>query len=657
VRRSGRLLLPIGAIALLLAPIARAVDATDPVVGSSRCSDASWVGGTTEWCRGQLVYRDYVYDDNGADTRPGSIHGPMLSRATGDIDAREHGQHLNSADIVTLRLWAAGDRLRVRVELNTLYPDDRTVAVLAFDTDKDDATGSEQIEPFGVTAPGIDRVDVLDQRNADPDDPHLGGVIEGDLPLPDAPAGQWDLYAFTALGDGTVMNVAFRPRERGSWWEAEQSSALAAGTVAPFRAEVTRADLLRGDVERPRHLQRGLLERVYRSEYAIGIDQEGVDYDEAVTGRNDAVGPFGQSYAYLGHFQPYSVYVPAGVNRRSGRFGVQLALHGLNAAHASLVANVGMQTVLGDELNRLVVVPLGRGPAGHYSDWSERDVLDVLADVQATYPVDRERVFAGGYSMGGYGAYRFAALYPDIFAGLIDWVGGTGDCLNGTPFGPNERCPSGAVGNVIEYLDNVRHVPAAMLYAAGDELVWPHTANAVRQRFADLGYRHVFWLHTAEHLTFAVLDDWRKEAAWTEDLTLVHDPARVTYRTNAWLDSAALGIVHDRAYWVSGIRAAESGDAVVDLVSHACASSERTTTLTNRAGIDPVPWVSQEAVGTGPVAVTSGSFVEGTLSNVSRITLDTSSPCVTGNVSRIVTDTPVTITFTDGRQPVTITPS
>src|SRR3954469_9828459 len=122
---------------LSLAPVARAVDATRPVVGTTRCSDASWVAGTTEWCGGALVYRDYVYDDTGADTKPGSPHGAPLNRATGDIDPRDHGHHLNSADIVSLRLSARSGQLHVRFELNTLFPDDRTVGVVAIDVDKD----------------------------------------------------------------------------------------------------------------------------------------------------------------------------------------------------------------------------------------------------------------------------------------------------------------------------------------------------------------------------------------------------------------------------------------------------------------------------------------------------------------------------------------
>ena len=649
MRRIGPALLLAGLLGL--APVARAgAPAPADSLGTSGCAEHSWVGGVTEWCGGRLVYRDYVYDDNGADTQPGSPHGAPLNRATGDVDHRDHGQHLNSADIVALRLWSIGGKLHVRFELNTLFPGDATVGVLAIDTDDDDTTGVDRLDAYGVTAPGIDQLYTFDGRDAEPENETLGGTITGAVPMPAAPNATWDIYAFTALGDGTVMNVAFRGTdETGSWWEERQANALAEGTVAPFGKKVTARDLL-GRKDAPAPLRRGLHERVYRSAYGIGPEQEGVDYDETHLGRNGS-GQFSQSFAYLGRIQPYAIYIP----EAPGPFGLQLALHGRSAAHASLISGPGMQRQLGDELHRIIAVPLGRGPFGYYSDWSERDVLDVVADVRATYPIDAERIFSGGYSMGGYGAFRMAALYPDVFAGAISWVGYTGDCLNGTPLAG--RCPTGAVGNVVDYFDNLRHVPTANLYAAADELVHAHTADAVRQRFADLGYRHVFWMHAAEHLTFGVLDEWAKEAAWTKDLARVRHPARVTYRTNAWLGNAALGLVHDRAYWVSGIAAADEGDAVVDLTSHACdPRSERSTTLTNGAGPAPVPWVSQEAVDAGPVAITSGARITGTLTNVASLTLDVTSPCFAGDLSGVRTDVATLVRFTDGRQPVTLTP-
>src|SRR5437588_10261320 len=94
----------VGAMLLVLAACSALTVPAPAAAAQAKCSEHSWVGGTTEWCDGALVYRDYVYDDDGADTRPGSPHGTSLSRANGDIDATQHGQALNSADLLVLRL-------------------------------------------------------------------------------------------------------------------------------------------------------------------------------------------------------------------------------------------------------------------------------------------------------------------------------------------------------------------------------------------------------------------------------------------------------------------------------------------------------------------------------------------------------------------------
>ena len=41
---------------------------TAPGTTSQGCGGTSWVAGSTTICDGSVVYRDYVYDDEGADT-------------------------------------------------------------------------------------------------------------------------------------------------------------------------------------------------------------------------------------------------------------------------------------------------------------------------------------------------------------------------------------------------------------------------------------------------------------------------------------------------------------------------------------------------------------------------------------------------------------
>lgn len=591
------------------------------------CSEHSWVGGSVDLCDGTLVYRDYVYDDYGAET---GRFGAGLSEPAGD------GPRENLADIVELRVGIDGDVVRVSFELNSLSAPDQVVAAVAIDTDGDASTGGGQWGPLPVSSEGWEVLATFDR--GDP----TTNMIEGAMPRPSG--SRWGIQAVTASG-GEVLNAAFRGvDETGTWWDEKQAAALGEGDISAFRHVVDVADLTSG-VTRPAPPVDGLHERVYTSAYTVPPG-EGVGEVPGRGSEANRTDSFAQSFRYLGKYQPYGVYVP----KKPGPYGVQLALHGFSANHSSLVAADGMQQVFGEDLNRIIVVPLGRGEAGYYSDYSERDVLDVLDDVQATYDIDRDRVFSGGYSMGGYGTLRFASLYPDRFAGYTNWVGFTGDCMNGTPF--KGECPTGAVGNVIDLVKNLRSVPGTNWYAGADELVHVQTGIALNEAMSAASIPYVYYLHpAAEHFTPAVLDDWRKEATYTKDLVRVKRPPRVVYRTDASLGNPALGIAHDKAYWVSKIVGRAPGYIDVDLMSAGCGGSEPVLEPTIGGGPDPVPYVSQGAEVVGHRDIAPANRLEGTLSNLAALQVDVAEACLSPGtvIYKLVTDGPVTLALSDGR--------
>jgi len=49
---------------------------------TAQCNEQSWFAGVTEICNGVLVYRDYVYDDYGADTGLLSPSPALLNMAS-----------------------------------------------------------------------------------------------------------------------------------------------------------------------------------------------------------------------------------------------------------------------------------------------------------------------------------------------------------------------------------------------------------------------------------------------------------------------------------------------------------------------------------------------------------------------------------------------
>lgn len=663
-----------------------------PQQDSAVCNEKAWYAGVTDLCAGKLVYRDYVFDDYGADsgqpveqlnvsnlnTRGGEAGFPtantpgLLSPAAGDATYPEGAQ--STADLVKLTLENQGQMMVATFEMNALYEPGQTIAAIAVDADNDITTTGASL--LGLRAEGADVVYEFNAGNVDTNE------ITGMFPMPDS--GQFRVWAVTAQADGTVMNVAFRgPSEqaaatgglpdqfeagKGNWWEDLQAQRLGLGDISEFFATV-KLDELQTGTTRVQAVKPGFRQRVYTSEYTVpNSTGEGMDLD-GVLGREQIENNFcGQTFNAVGKYQSYGLYVPESVDP-SQPASLMVLLHGCEANHASQVNQPGMQQQFGEDLQRIIVSPLGRGPTGFYSDLSERDVLDVLEDAKNTFNVDEERVFIGGYSMGGYGAARLAALYPDLFAGVSNWVGFTGRIVN-TPIPENplvaledqflaaggDQIPlnsrAGAFGNVIDFLGNLRHIPGSHTYAGADELVQVNTALAWADRLnqsEDVQYE--FYLHPlAEHLTFMALDDWAKEAAVVANLSRVTNPDHITFRTNSAFAFPEYELVHDKAYWVSEVTAREAADSLVDIQSFACNNSEPAFESGQDAGQGPLPYVQtyRRAAGEGMVQTAENRFVA-TLQNVDTLLIDMAGSCLSGGAAYEVTsDGPVTLRFSNG---------
>ncbi|MGZ6827171.1 MAG: hypothetical protein ACXVGH_10295, partial [Mycobacteriales bacterium] len=259
------------------------------------------------------------------------------------------------------------------------------------------------------------------------------------------------------------------------------------------------------------------------------------------------------------------------------------------------------------------------------------------------------RTFSSGYSQGGYITFRMAMLFPDRFAGFTSWVGFTGDDANGT--GQSAvSVTAGAVGNMIGYVGNLRHVPGSMLFSGADELVQVPSTTAMQRAFAATDDVYTWFMHpAADHFTYALADDWEKEAAISRDRRLVSRPARVSFRTDPLLDAPQYGIRHDRAYWVSGLRGRASGPLSVDLTSLGCGAVAPVLATSQGAGTAPVPWVSIAQQATGTRRTAAEQQLTGTLTNVRDVTVDLAGSCLRrGARYRITTDGPAVLHLSDG---------
>lgn len=670
------------AIALAAAGVLVPVPAVAEESASAKppgCGTGSWVAGTVDLCSGELVYRDYVYDDHGAASNtviPPEGEGLYAAIRpyhdgwgnTSPAGAADYGPDLesrnNTADLVALRLRVTRDTLSVTAELNTVYEGSDARVVVGIDNIPVAQRGATWpgviANPFlgtPLTNNGLDTFITL--KDGDP----ASNLLTARVPRPSGTS--WRVQAVVARPMPTsaapvVMNVAFRgPDERGGWWENAQAAALAHGDISAFGHTVNLRELDRRLTRRADVPSGKLRQRVYVSQHnpgtAEGIDHNGVPGPG--TTAEDTLLPVSQGFTHIGKYQPYGFYLPP----KPGPHELQLLLHGMGENHSAQMWDPAgganpppIAAAFGADSNRIFASPLGRGPRGWYSSYSERDVLDVLADVKANYPVTADKVFMSGTSMGGYGAMRIGALHPEEFAAVVQWVGYTGDSLNGSGGDGTGVTNLAAVGNAVDLLGNLRHVPIATWYAGADELVHVNHALAVRDRLAALRVPSAWWLHpVANHSSPATINDWAKESAWSAGRSRERAPSRVTFRTDSRFFAPEAGILPNRAYWVSRIRPAGPGYTDVDVASAGCGIGAAETALTTGEGTDPIPWTGQFIDVIGRTERPKAQRLELTVSNVTALTIDAdaSGACLDGRSLeyRVSTDRPVTITLSDGR--------
>ena len=107
---------------------------------------------------------------------------------------------------------------------------------------------------------------------------------------------------------------------------------------------------------------------------------------------------------------------------KAERKPVIMFLHGksLSGKNLSTVRNYGCIDALtrGRQIDAIVVAPQTN------NGWEPKKVMDVYSWVKRRYPVDVDRFYVIGMSMGGYGTLDFTATYPDKVAAAIAMCGG-----------------------------------------------------------------------------------------------------------------------------------------------------------------------------------------------------------------------------------------
>jgi len=135
-----------------------------------------------------------------------------------------------------------------------------------------------------------------------------------------------------------------------------------------------------------------------------------------------------RSYVFeaTGETLPYAVFVPSSY-RQGQPTPLLVSLHGLGRTHDWLMGYEGFLDYA-EEYGFIVVTPLGYTRRGWYgsratepaqiAQYSEQDVMNVIALMRNEFTIDPSRLFLWGHSMGGAGTYHLAVNNPGMFAAL-----------------------------------------------------------------------------------------------------------------------------------------------------------------------------------------------------------------------------------------------
>ena len=178
---------------------------------------------------------------------------------------------------------------------------------------------------------------------------------------------------------------------------------------------------------------------------------------------------------------PYRTYVPTTYTGAKA-FPLIIALHGLGGTEDAFFDNYEKKLPpLAESHGYIVASPLGYRVDGSYGwgvgtppadpntkrtqDFSEQDVLQVLARVRQLYKIDDARIYLMGHSMGAIGTWKIAPKYPDIWAAIAPFSG------------------SGAT----ETLERIRNVPEIIVHGDADPTVNVGGSRAMVAKLKELG--------------------------------------------------------------------------------------------------------------------------------------------------------------------------
>lgn len=126
----------------------------------------------------------------------------------------------------------------------------------------------------------------------------------------------------------------------------------------------------------------------------------------------------------------YLEYLPSGYSSSTNKYPVVISLHGIKERGTTstdpttlkqsvlTVANVGLPKYVkyGQQYPFILISPQLKSS---YGTWPADYVMSVINYVKTYLRIDPNRIYLTGLSLGGYGVWKTAGAYPEVFASIV----------------------------------------------------------------------------------------------------------------------------------------------------------------------------------------------------------------------------------------------
>lgn len=568
--------------------LATAVPVSPPAaaaIGHTWVGQPSDVFRTGQYDRGEWIYTNGVRQGRGANTdalkrtdyysayhqapsEPTHITDDLYNAMTYDFFGSHRATHNGdyqlamdtpafTGEVAELRLAIQGPNLLVRLLWTSMPTPQAQIATLTF------GAGASKPWPHNakLSSPYAKALTVWG-NGGDVDGSAVtvrtsNHVTEATVPLSLLPAGPWVLHGGSGLANGSsyldvpagtasatapgsggptsptnVWDLLFAQDTPWSFDELSQSAQLTAGTATAsetvdLRAPASHPGIVHGD-----------LSRLLHSRYSSG---DGITQDTAGA---LGVGPpagftppipnpgFNVTYLYKNALQDYAMHVPTSYDGKAAK-PLVLYLHGYTGLPEEPFHNpTGLVQAI-DAKGWLLASALGRGDYFYRGGTpGEADVLEVLADVEKHYNVDRDHIYLMGHSMGGYGTNNVATHHPDLFAAVAPAEGTDSADLHA----------------------NLRNTPWLEMTAEEDLDTQAKNAKALYASLSADGYDATLLdYQTKIHEYSSIYDTIPRLMTFFSSHTRAVRPAVVSWTRPVGQDNPTLNQKYDGAWWLRDV--------------------------------------------------------------------------------------------------------